>query len=57
MADKRYQNALIELIGEVLGEIINDAVGLAEWKIRQKATTLQIQFTTKRSRAWELLEK
>ena len=35
MADEKYQKALIELIREVLGEIIEDAVGLAEWKLRQ----------------------
>ena len=35
MADEKYQKALIELIREVLGEIIDDAVGLAEWKLRQ----------------------
>ena len=46
MADESYQNALIELIREVLGKIIDDAVGLAEWKLRQKATALQIQYGT-----------
>ena len=37
MADKKYQKALIELIREVLGEIVDDAVGLAEWKLRHSA--------------------
>ena len=46
MADEKYQKALIELIREVLGEIIDDAVGLAEWKLRQKTTTSQIQYGT-----------
>ena len=39
MADKKYQKALIELIREVLGEIVDDAVGLAEWKLRQTTVT------------------
>ena len=34
MADEKYQKALIELIREVLGEIVDDAVGLAEWKLQ-----------------------
>ena len=44
MADKEYQKALIELIREVLGEIIDDAVGLAEWKLKQTTVTPQIQY-------------
>ena len=43
MADKKYQKALIELIREVLGEIIDDALGLAEWKLKQTAVIPQIQ--------------
>ena len=43
---KKYQNALIELIRGVLGEIIDDAVGLAEWELRQKTTASQIQYGT-----------
>ena len=46
MADKKYQKALIELIGEVLGEIVDDAVGLAEWKLRQTTVTSQTQYGT-----------
>ena len=46
MADEKYQKALIELVREVLGEIIDDAVGLAEWKLRQKTTASQIQYGT-----------
>ena len=38
MADEMYQKAVVELIREVMGELIYDAVGLAEWKLRQKAT-------------------
>ena len=44
MADKKYQKALIELIREVLGEIVDDAVGLAEWKLRQTTVMSQIQY-------------
>ena len=44
MADEKYQKALIELIREVLGEIIEDAVGLAEWKLRQTTVMSQIQY-------------
>ena len=44
MADEKYQKALIELIREVLGEIVDDAVGLAEWKLRQTTVTSQIQY-------------
>ena len=39
MADEKYQKASIELIQEVLGEIIDDAVGLAEWKLKQTTVT------------------
>ena len=46
MADKKYQKALIELIREVLGEIIDDAVGIAEWKLKQTAVIPQIQYGT-----------
>ena len=46
MADEGYQKALIGLIREVLGEIIDDAVGLAEWKLKQMVTTPQIQYGT-----------
>ena len=46
MADKGYQKALIELIREVLGEIIDDAVGLAELKLKQMVATPQIQYGT-----------
>ena len=38
MADEKYQKVVIELIREVMGEIIDDTVGLAEWKLKQKAT-------------------
>ena len=34
MAEEGYQKALIGLLREVLGEIIDDAVGLAEWKLK-----------------------
>ena len=44
MADEKYQKALIELIREVLGEIVDDAVGLAEWKLRQTTVTSQTQY-------------
>ena len=46
MADEKYQKALIELIREVLGEIIDDAVGIAEWKLKQTAVIPQIQYGT-----------
>ena len=46
MADEKYQKALIELIREVLGEIIDDAVGLAEWKLKQTTVTPQMQYDT-----------
>ena len=46
MADEKYQKALIELIREVLGEIVGDAVGLAEWKLRQTTVMSQIQYGT-----------
>ena len=46
MADKGYQKALMGLIREVLGEIIDDAVGLAEWKLKQMVATPQIQYGT-----------
>ena len=44
MADEKYQKALIEMIREVLGEIVDDAVGLAEWKLRQTTVMSQIQY-------------
>ena len=44
MADEKYQKALIELIREVLGEIVDDAVGLAEWKLRQTTVMSQTQY-------------
>ena len=43
---KKYQKALIELIREVFGEIVDDAVGLAEWKLRQTTVLSQIQYGT-----------
>ena len=46
MADEKYQNALIKLIREVLGEIVDDAVGLAEWKLRQTTVMSQTQYGT-----------
>ena len=46
MADEKYQKALIELIKEVLGEIIDDAVGIAEWKLKQEAVIPHIQYGT-----------
>ena len=45
-AEERYQKALIELIREVLNEIVNDAVGLAEWKFKQTVATPQAQYGT-----------
>ena len=46
MADEKYQRALIELIREVLHEIVDDTVGLAEWKLRQTTVTSQTQYGT-----------
>ena len=46
MADEKYQKALIELIREVLGEIVDDAVGLAEWKLQQTTVMSQTQYGT-----------
>ena len=36
MANDGYQEALRQLVKEVIDDLINDAIGLAEWKIRQK---------------------
>ena len=44
MADEKYQKALIELIREVLGEIFDDAVGLAEWKLWETTVMSQTQY-------------
>ena len=46
MAEERYQKALIELIREVLNEIVDDAVGLAEWKLKQTIATPETQYGT-----------
>ena len=46
MAKERYQKALIELIREVLNEIVDEAVGLAEWKFKPTVATPQIQYGT-----------
>ena len=45
MAAERYP-ALIELVREVLNEIGDDTVGLAEWKFKQTVATPQIQYGT-----------
>ena len=36
MANDGYQEALRQLVKEAIDDLINDVVGLAEWKIRQK---------------------
>ena len=36
MANDGYQEALRHLVKEVIDDLIDDAIGLAEWKIRQK---------------------
>ena len=34
MANDRYQKTLKQLTKEIIDDLINDVVGLAEWKIR-----------------------
>ena len=36
MANDEYQEALRQIVKEVIDDLIDDAIGLAEWKIRQK---------------------
>ena len=36
MANEEYQEVLRQLVKEVIDDLIDDAVGLAEWKMRQK---------------------
>ena len=36
MVNDGYQEALRQLVKEVIDDLINDVIGLAEWKIRQK---------------------
>ena len=38
MVDEKYQKVVVKLIREVMGEIIDDAVELVEWKLKAKAT-------------------
>ena len=47
MANDGYQEALRQFVTEVIDDLIDDAVGLAEWKIRQKENNpMQGQYGT-----------
>ena len=47
MVNDGYQEALRQLVTEVIDDLIDDAVGLAEWKIRQKENNpMQRQYGT-----------